>query len=88
MSTDSKQPTWKRKTTEKRSDTRARRVADHRARLRNEGAARGMAGLADAEWNILRSVIAGLPPERREEVWSHTAEILRRISEKTAAQGT
>lgn len=88
MGTNGQQPTWNRKKTEKRSEVRARRVADHRTRLRNEGAARGMVGLADAEWNILRSVVAGLPPERREETWSQTAEILRRLSERIADQST
>lgn len=85
-STETDRPTWNRKRAQKRKDLRAQRMSAHHQQLRREGAARGMRGVADAEWNVLRSVVAGVPEPVRDEEWKAIAAIVRQLSEVLAAR--
>lgn len=73
--------TWKGKRDVKRRDLRAQRTDNHRQELRRQGSARGMKGVAEAEWNILRSAVTSLPEQRRDEEWKTVATVLRQLAE-------
>lgn len=80
-STSADRPTWRRKRDQKRRETRAQRTENYRQQLRREGAARGIKGVAEAEFNIVRSVIGALPEHRRDEEWKVLATVLRQLGE-------
>ncbi|MET9587101.1 hypothetical protein ABZY10_29235 [Streptomyces sp. NPDC006539] len=85
-STNRDRPTWERKRAQKRKDVRAQRTANHHQELRRQGAARGYKGVAEAEWNIMRSAIGKLPQEQRDDLWRQIAATLRQIAENAAVQ--
>ncbi|MFG2977725.1 hypothetical protein ACGFYY_32635 [Streptomyces sp. NPDC048331] len=80
-STSADRPTWRRKRDQKRSETRAQRTENYRQQLRREGATRGIKGVAEAEFNIVRSVIGALPEHRRDEEWKALAAVLRQLGQ-------
>ncbi|MDX3771234.1 MULTISPECIES: hypothetical protein [unclassified Streptomyces] len=86
-STNGDRPTWQRKRTQKRKDVRAQRTENHHQQLRRQGAERGFKGVAEAEWNIVRSAIGRLPQEQGDDLWRQMAAILRQIAEKTRRTG-
>ncbi|MFF3358195.1 hypothetical protein ACFYWN_37565 [Streptomyces sp. NPDC002917] len=85
-STDAGRPAWQRKRDKRRSELRVERSENHRQQLRRDGAARGHKGVADAEWNILRSAVGALPERRRDEEWKTIAAFLRQLAESLSAR--
>ncbi|MCX5216149.1 hypothetical protein OG689_44245 [Kitasatospora sp. NBC_00240] len=80
LSTPAQPPAWRRKRDSKRSEDSARRVAAHQVRLRSAAAAGGAKAAAEAEWDIVRRVIAGLPEGARDGEWAQLAAVLRQLS--------
>lgn len=80
MSSPAQPPTWRRKRETKRSDDRAKRMAAHQTRLRSRAAAGGPKAGAEAEWDIVRGVIVGLPESARDGEWAQLAAVLRQLS--------
>ncbi|GAA1109697.1 hypothetical protein [Kitasatospora arboriphila] len=85
MSSTEQPPAWRRKRETKRSEDRARRVGAHAAQLRSRAAAGGPKAVAEAEWDIVRRVIAGLPEGARGGEWAHLAAVLRQLSTRLTA---
>ncbi|OEJ36332.1 hypothetical protein [Streptomyces agglomeratus] len=79
-------PSWRRKRDKKRSELRAERTESHRQQLRRAGAARGYKGVADAEWDILRSAVGAVPERLRDEEWKTIAAVLRQLTDGLSAR--
>ncbi|GAA1234019.1 hypothetical protein GCM10009665_25370 [Kitasatospora nipponensis] len=80
MSSPAQPPAWRRKRETKRSEESARRVAAHQVRLRSRAVAGGAKASAEAEWDIVRRVIGGLPEAARDGEWAQLAAVLRQLS--------
>ncbi|MGW4807172.1 hypothetical protein [Kitasatospora sp. NPDC004272] len=77
-------PAWRRKRIEKRSEERARRVGAHAAKIRSKAVGGGAKVAAEAEWDVLRSVIGRLPEAVRDGEWMQLATALQSLSANLA----
>ncbi|MEU3495374.1 hypothetical protein ABZ747_18035 [Kitasatospora cineracea] len=84
MADTAQPPAWRRARAEKRSEQRARRVADHAAKIRSAAAGGGPKEAAAAEWDVLRSVVGRLPEAARDGEWMQLAAALRSLSTSLA----